>query len=237
MKKELISYLQTSALPFPVLVDESTRLSSKTALIIYIRVAVDSEVCNYFYDLLEIDNGATGSNIVTAIFDSLKETGLVAVSKNFIGFATDGASVMRGEKAGAGGAILRSLAKADFKSFHCMAHKMELAVNMATKTSGEVQRFRMFVDTLYAFYHRSPKNAYELRSVAGELSMEILKVSQVFTVRWVASCYRAVKALETDFSALFTHLNKSSQEQRRSSQERSKCAGLARKMSSWGKQF
>jgi len=54
-------------------------------------------------------------------------------------------------------AIPRSLVKAYFEAFHCMAHRMELAVNMATKSSGEVQRFGMFVDSLYAFYHRSPK--------------------------------------------------------------------------------
>jgi len=156
MKKKLISYLKKSDLPFSVLVDESTTLSSKTALIIYIRVAVDGDICNYFYDLVELSNGATGNNIAGAIFESLKPIGEETVTKNILGLATDGASVMRGEKSGAA-AILRSLVKADFEAFHCMAHRMELAVNMATRSSDEVQRFGMFVDSLYAFYHRSPK--------------------------------------------------------------------------------
>jgi len=96
-------------------------------------------------------------NIAGAIFESLKPIGEETVTINIIGLATDGASVMRGEKSGAA-AILRSLVKGDFKVFHCMAHRMELAVNIATKSSGDrVQRFGMFVDSLYAFYHRSPK--------------------------------------------------------------------------------
>ena len=41
------------------------------------------------------------------------------------GLATDGASAMRGEQSGAA-AKLRSLVNSDFKSFHCMAYKMEL---------------------------------------------------------------------------------------------------------------
>jgi len=46
MKKELNTYLKTSDRTFSVLVDESTSLSAKTALIIYIRVTVDNEQCN-----------------------------------------------------------------------------------------------------------------------------------------------------------------------------------------------
>jgi hypothetical protein len=99
-----------------------------------------------------------------------------------MGLANDGASVMRGEKSGVT-AILRTLVTSEFKAFHCMAHKMELAVNMATKSLGEVQRFGMFVDSLYAFYHRSPKHMYELQSVAEDFSLNLSAVTQIFTVR------------------------------------------------------
>jgi hypothetical protein len=232
MQKKLISYLKNTDIPFSVLVDESTTLSSKTALIIYVRVAVHGDICNYFYDLIELSDGATGVNIAQAIFDSLKCVGEETITKNLVGLATDGASVMRGEKSGAV-AILRTLVKSELKAFHCMAHKMELAVNMATKSSGEVQRFGMFVASLYAFYHRSPKNMYELQSVAEGLSVSLLAVTEIFTVRWVASSYRAVKAVESDFSALFNHFTGSANDYRRSSQDRAKCGGFARKMKSW----
>jgi len=104
---------------------------------------------------------------------------------------------------------------------------------MASTSSGEVQRFCMFTDSLYTFHHRSSKNTYELRKVAEEMCIHLSKVSPVFTVRWVASSFRAVKSFASGYSALYSHLLWASQDRRRSSQERSKCAGLAKKMNSW----
>ena len=68
-----------------------------------------------------------------------------------IGFASDSASVMRGEHAGTV-VHLKATLESDFKSFHCMAHHLELAVNGVGKSHGEIKRLQMFMDSLYAYY-------------------------------------------------------------------------------------
>ena len=45
------------------MVDESTTLSTKTALIVYIRIPFEGKVCDYFFDLIEVKGSATGLNI------------------------------------------------------------------------------------------------------------------------------------------------------------------------------
>ena len=68
------------------------------------------------------------------------------------------------------------------KTFHCMAHRLELAVKNAVDTVNLVSRFKMFVDELYKVYSMSPKNQRELEIVAESLSVELMKIQKVFDV-------------------------------------------------------
>jgi len=61
-----------------------------------------------------------------------------------------------------------TLLKAKFpliKSFHCMAHRLELAVKNAVDTVNVASQFRIFTDELYKVYSMSPKNLAELQVV------------------------------------------------------------------------
>ena len=75
-----------------------------------------------------------GGNVASKIVESLQPVGEERLKKNMIGFGSDGASVMRGQHGGAA-VKLQSQMNTEFKSFHCMVHKMELAVNMATNSA------------------------------------------------------------------------------------------------------
>ena len=75
------------------------------------------------------------------------------------------------------------------KTFHCMAHRLELAVKNAVDTVNLVSRFKMFVDELYKVYSMSPKNQRELEIVAESLSVELMKIQKVFDVRWALIIY------------------------------------------------
>jgi OTU-like cysteine protease len=233
MKSELITFLKKSTRPFSVLVDESTTLSLKSTLIIYIRTHFkDDQVSNYFFDLVELSGGATGEIIASAIYNSLLPIGESRLKEGLIGFASDGASAMRGEYSGAA-VKLQTMIGRDLISFHCMAHRLELAVNSAVKSAGEITRLQSLTGSLYAFYHRSPKNTYELQKVAASLTCELMKITQIFTVRWVCSTLRAVTAFVTDYRALLTHLKNCSEETRRATSERATCRGFAKKIQSW----
>ena len=50
MKTELNNYIKASVHPFSIMIDETTTLSTKSVLVIFIRIQVDDDVCNFFYD-------------------------------------------------------------------------------------------------------------------------------------------------------------------------------------------
>ena len=71
------------------------------------------------------------------------------MSKQLIGFCSDGASTMIGEHGG-----LAALLKKKFpliKSVHCMAHRLELAVKNTVDTVNPVSHFRILLDAIYSF--------------------------------------------------------------------------------------
>ena len=96
-----------------------------------------------------------------------------------------------------------------------------------------VGHFHILIDSLYAFYSRSPKNQRELEHHAKDLSVELLKVGRVFDVRWVFSSFRAIRALWRDHPALCKHLKAKADDTARSGAERSKCKGLLSKLTNW----
>ena len=130
-----------------------------------------------------------------------------------------------------------SLLKAKYpllKTFHCMAHRLELAVKNSVDTVNAVSHFRIFVDELYKVYSMSPKNQKELEDVAAKLSIELMKVQQVFDVRWVFSSFVSVETVLRDYCALFNHFTQcASPDSDRPSKDRSKYTGLLKKLQSW----
>ena len=91
----------------------------------------------------------------------------------------------------------------------------------------------MFTDSLYTFYHKSYKNTYELRDVAKDIHAQLMRITQVYTVRWVFSSFRAVKAFISDFASLCKHMTKCGEDSSRNSKDRAKCSGFANKLRDW----
>lgn len=147
----------------------------------------------------------------------------------FIGFCSDGASCMTGQHKG-----LATLLKSKYTqlhTFHCMAHRLELAVRSSVDTVNAVSHFRMFADELYKVYSMSPKNQRELNTIAESLSVELLKVQKVFDVCLVFSSFVAVKAVLCNFTALQTHfIECASADSVWPSKEKRKYSGLASKL-------
>jgi len=80
--------------------------------------------------LIELKEGTSGRNIANALLDSLNDLGLTKdiLRSRLLGFCTDGASNLHGHVKGALELIAQSLNRADLFMFHCMNHKLELAV-------------------------------------------------------------------------------------------------------------
>jgi len=96
---------------------------------------------------------------------------------------------------------------------HCMNHKLELAVHAAVTHTNVIglSRLRMFVDTLYSFYSRSPRNCCLLdQSASKTLGTEVKRIGKIFDVRWLSSSFRSVDALLTSLPAVVEHLQQAS---------------------------
>jgi hypothetical protein len=93
------------------------------------------------------------------------------------------------------------------QSFHCMAHRLELAARNAVDSVYGVSHFKFFIDSLYKFYSLSPKNQRELASIAADTNTSVLlKINKIFEVRWAFSSFLSMKALLRDYCALHAHL-------------------------------
>lgn len=233
MRSELVQHIVSSHAKLSILVDESTSVSNIQSMVVYLRTQFDGEICTYFLGLLELTD-ATAAGLEMVLHDFLNRIGLDdnILREQFIGFCSDGASCMIGEHKG-----MVTLLKAKFpllQTFHCMAHRLELAVKNSVDTVNAVSHFKIYVDELYKVYSMSPKNQRELDAIANSLSIELLKIQKVFDVRWVFSSFVAVKAILRDYSALFAHFtNCASETSGRTSKERSRYRGLLSKMQSW----
>ena len=235
MRKKVVEAIVTAAgtsckIPISVLVDESTALGQKSCLIIYLRCCLldNSKPVNFFLDLVELSN-ATAQGITEAVLSCLSHYGLTEsiLSNILLGFASDGASVMLGQKSG----VFARL-KDKFPSiigWHCYNHRVELAVHDAVKSCSQVNKFKMFMDKLYSLYSMSPKNKRLLLQCAAEVDEEVNKIGRILEVRWVASSFRAVKAVWKSYSALHNHFITMAGDASCSSMEKAQWSGLAKK--------
>jgi hypothetical protein len=170
MCKKLIESVIAAGLPISVLIDESTSLGQKSCLIVYLRCSVDAACgpLTVFLDLVEL-NDLGADSIVEALINCLFSHGLTHdfLSDHWLGLATDSASVMLGHKAG-----VYAKLKTKYPSligWHCMNHRLELAVHDAVKSCVELNHFKIFMDKLYTLYSTSPKNRRLLEKCAAEI--------------------------------------------------------------------
>jgi hypothetical protein len=151
MRSELVQFLKINGAMFSIMVDESTSVSNVQSMVVYLRTRFDGKLCTYFLGLLPLTI-ATASGLEDTLMQFLNGIGLSddVLSKQFIGFCSDGASCMIGQHKGV--ATLLKVRFPRLKTFHCMAHRLELAVKNAVDTVNLVSRFKMFVDELYKVY-------------------------------------------------------------------------------------
>jgi hypothetical protein len=116
------------------------------------------------------------------------------LKSRLIGFCTDGASNLQGAVQGALKLFANELNRPDLVTFHCMNHKLELGVHAAVTSTNAVSRLRLFMDTLYSFYSRSPRNSNcrLLESASEVLGTELKRIGKNFDVRWLSSSFRSV---------------------------------------------
>ena len=232
MRKKFTSCIKEKRAKLSILVDESTTLSRKASLIIYIRVAFEENLHTVFLDLLEL-SATDASTIFEELLNCLRSYSFDEdyLSEHLVSFASDGASVMLGRQSG----VSRKLSEKfpQLVIWHCIAHRLELAVNDSVEEVAGLNNFRVFLDKLYSLYHQSPKNQRELHESADSLGIQLLSIGRVLNTRWVASSERTVRAVWNNFAALHHHLNEAATDVCRDDQEKSTYRGLTTKLTSY----
>ena len=104
--------------------------------------------------------------------------------------------------------------------WHCLNHRLELAVGIALEIIGGTNDFQSFLEHLYSLYSQSPKNKRELDQCSHDLQTTLKRIGKVFTIRWVASSFRAVSAVWHSFPALGNILIKLQMTKRGKAQKR-----------------
>jgi len=229
MKKKLCSEIVVNKRKLCIIVDESTTLSHKTMLVICLRAAIasDEEVITFFFDIVELPN-TTAETIYTIILNNLSEYGLTHdyLKHNFVAFVSDGASNMLGRISGVDIKLQRLYP--NIIVWHCCNHRLELAVSDTLKEVQGINHFQLFIEKLYTLYHQSPKNTNELSLCAASLEEKLMVIGKIFTIRWVASSERTLKAVWNNYSALYEHFLKASNDCHKDSKEKAKYIGLKR---------
>jgi hypothetical protein len=226
MRKRMVKHITASNAKLAVLIDESTSATSKSVLTVHLKADVGNDHPIFmFLDLIELQS-QTADVIARGLMDCLTSHGFTEeyLQQNWIAFACDGASVMLGRKAGVAQKLLRQFTHLFI--WHCLNHRLELAVADSVESMDAVNHVKCFLDTIYSLYSQSPKNQRELTRVCEQLGHQCLSIGRVLGVRWVASSYRTIRALWNSFEALCKHFESSSVDMARDSRDRAKFKGL-----------
>lgn len=216
-----------------VIVDESTTLSKKTMLVICLRTTIGSseDLVTFFFDIVEL-NETSAESITNAITSNLSSYGMTYdfLAKNLVAFVSDGASTMLGRRGGVATKLLQKYP--NLIVWHCLNHRLELSVYDTLKEINGTNHFQSFIEKLYALYHNSPKNMVELQMCAASLEQRLLQIGKIFTIRWVASSKKTLKAIWDNYTALYKHFSTASDDQNKNSKDRSKYLGLKKILAS-----
>ena len=127
-----------------------------------------------FLQLLELDD-QKATTITQALLNCLHHFDFTDdyIRDHVVAFVSDGASVMTGRKSGVAAQLTDLFPK--LVTWHCLNHRLELAVGDAADEAQGVSHFRSFMYRLYTLYSCSPKTQKHLQSAARELDIQVKK--------------------------------------------------------------
>lgn len=208
MKESLVTHIQQTDYPLAILVDTTTDQNVINYLAVYIRTLENNVPRVYFYSLIHVES-ETAVQMKSYILESFKKDGLeTAVKARLVGFASDGASVMTGERGGLA-KLIDDNADKDIYKIHCAAHKLQLAVGHCFNADGmaPLKQLEKFVNTIYTFYNRNAvKRKTSLRNMAEILGNVFYELTYIFKVRWVASEFLALEHISKNYETLLANL-------------------------------
>ena len=136
-----------------------------------------------FLDLMELPD-QSAKTIVNSLLDLLAKHGFSDeyLKLHLMAFASDGASAMIGSKSGVAVQIQSKYPRCII--WHCLNHRLELAVNDVISEMKCFNHFEAFIGKIFSIYSSSPKNLSALRSHGVTLDLATNRIGKVFDVRY-----------------------------------------------------
>nr|XP_022317923.1 zinc finger protein 862-like [Crassostrea virginica] len=182
--------------------DESSDVSVHQNLVVYVRYLEQAfgrlHARTSFLGLRQLEI-ANSDSIREQVVKLLVDKGL-DVSK-LAGIATDGASVMVGCREG----VVQQMKalSPSLLSTHCIAHRLALSCGGAADQIPYLVKFQEILNSLYKYFHNSPKNTAKLESIQSILNASSLKMKEVFHTRWL-SFEGSVEAVVRNYPSLLS---------------------------------
>ncbi|XP_068939594.1 E3 SUMO-protein ligase KIAA1586-like [Petaurus breviceps papuanus] len=194
-----------------IVIDETSAVSKKRALVIYLQCAVWSapSPALLFVALKELVS-TTAECIFSTLLSALNDCGFhnEYLKANLIAFCSDGANAMLGRRSGVAGKLLENFPKIII--WHCLNHRLQLSLDDSISKIERVNHFKMFLDKTHSIYHQSSKSQTELETIAKELELEIIKIGRVLGPGWAACSLRVATAVWHSYPELYRNFSRSS---------------------------
>jgi len=178
---------------------------------------------------LEEPQNTKAQGILGAINNAFDHFEIPDYKQKLIGFCSDGASVMMGERRGVI-ALLKEQGNVNWLlSVWCLAHRLELAV----KDSFKDTYMNKVVDTLisiYNFYKGSAKRIKEATDIAEMMDDHFSKPSKANGTRWVEHKLLAITKLIANWKTIVMHLMSYAEDNTNRGEDRAKARGIVKQL-------
>lgn len=207
----LIDYLIAKKNPISLIIDDTTDKGNNHFKIVYFQTIEDNNPVIYFYKLIETksEKGISSFEALRDAFKSEKRSQFHDyMQNNLIGFASDGAPSNTGKNSGTIKHI-RDWARSPIFAIHCLAHRLELAVehafNSLTNTV-QMNKISEYLDKtirkIHSFYDKGFKRKNNLKTTCQTLKIKFVALSDIIPIRWVASDFHAMMSIHRMWIAL-----------------------------------
>ena len=146
MRKKIVKNLVKCSAKLSVIIDESTTVGKESALVVHLKASISNgEPVFIFLNLIELQ-AQTAAAIVLALEECLESAGFTKryLEDNWIAIVSDGASVMLGRKAGVDTQLSAKYPR--LFVWHCLNHRLKLAVHDAVSEVTAINHFKSFID-------------------------------------------------------------------------------------------
>lgn len=200
-----------------VMTDGATDSSVSENEAVYVRTVLNGKAENKLVEVIAIEHGHA-KGIISATKSALSKVGISddEMSSRIVGFCADGANVNTGQRNGVVSLLRQEVPH--LIDFHCMAHRLELALLKLQKQTPIMQSVNDCLHLIWKTYHFSPKSKRELKIIGEELEARIYSPVPVMGTRWIPHVDRAMRVFlqgkkdghlaedHGQYAAVYTHM-------------------------------